>query len=292
MRRLHVALLLSLLALLGATVARAQTPPPPDIIVEALHIFITRVGDHLTIVEDYIISNQGAETYAGVPGADGAQTTLTFTLPSEASALTFDGPGLGERYVGDAQRFADTQPIPPGSTTAYVSFSYEIPDREGLTLTRSMDVQITGVVIILRDERLTLAGEQITPMGMLETQNGPAQGYAARPLAAGEPLTLTFILAAEPKPAERNLIAESGLGLVALSLGLGIAYKVWNTPARSPSRDKAPSAPPEALRAQVQAIAALDADFANGALEEADYKRQRAQLKQTLREALSGEKTT
>ncbi len=82
----------------------------------------------------------------------------------------------------------------------------------------------------------------------------------------------------------RNLIAESGLGLMALSAGLGIAYRVWN--AATPRNDKAPLAPPEELRAQVQAIAALDEDFANNVLEESDYRRQRAHLKQTLREAL------
>ncbi len=90
-------------------------------------------------------------------------------------------------------------------------------------------------------------------------------------------LGLLFAVAALPP--NRNLTAEAGLGLIALALGLGIAYQVWT----------APDAPPAALRPQVQAIAALDVEFAAGTLEEAAYRQQRARLKQALYESLHTE---
>ncbi len=97
-------------------------------------------------------------------------------------------------------------------------------------------------------------------------------------------LALLLAIAALPAQPERNFTAEAGLGLIALALGLGSAYPVWTAPL-APSPDE----PPEALRPQVQAIAALDATFAAGTLEEAAYRQQRAQLKQALYESLHTE---
>jgi len=277
-------LFLGFLALFGASATKAQVDVPPGVIVEALHIVVSRAGNHLVIVEDYFISNQGDETYAGAPNADGVQTTLGFTLPPDASGLIFDGPGLGERYVGDTQHFADTQPVPPGSATTYASFSYALPYREGLTLTRNMAAPIIGVALILRDEQLTVTGAQLTPMGTLNTQGGLAQAYAAGPLAANEPLALTFLTGTALRPPERNYVAEAGLGLIVLSAGLGIAYRLGK-PA-PPRAIKAPTEPPEALREAGRVFPVCSADFADNALEASDYRRRRAQLKQTLRDAL------
>ena len=280
MRPLRITLLLGLLAMLGAgaTTALAQTSVPPDIVIEAAHIFIVpqtdaAEGERLLIAEEYVISNQGAETYTG---------TLTFTLPDEARALSFDGPGLGERYLGDPHHFTDTQPIPPGSATSRVGYSYELPTTS-IPLTRALDVPITSVVLILHGERLALAGDQISAMERMETQMGPARAYTAGPLSAGEPLVVDVIPAATtPHAAGRNTTGEIGLGMMALALGLGVAYRVWRAPAVPPL--------PEALRPQVRAIAALDADFAAGALPPDEYERRRARLKQALLAALRDEK--
>ncbi len=280
MRSLRVLLLLGLMALLGAGVitAQAQTAVPADIVVEAAHIFIApqtdaAEGDRLVIAEEYVISNQGAETYTG---------TLAFTLPDAARALTFDGPGLGERYLGEPHHFTDTQPIPPGLATNRVGYSYELPTTSA-PLTRALDMPVTSVVLILHGERFALAGEQLSAMGQIETQMGPARTYAAGPLAAGEPLVVNVIPAATTPPtARRNITGEIGLGMMALAVGLGLAYRAWRAPAAPPL--------PETLRLQVRAIAALDADFAAGALPQDAYERQRARLKQALRAALHDEK--
>ncbi len=280
MRSLRVILLLGLLALLlaGATAALAQTSVPPDIVIEAAHIFIVpqtdaAEGDRLLIAEEYVISNHGAETYTGA---------LAFTLPNAARALTFDGPGLGERYLGDPHRFVDTQPIPPGSATSRVGYSYELP-ASSAPLTRAWDAPVTSVVLILHGERLALAGAQLSAMERTETQMGPARAYAAGPLSAGEPLVVDVIPAATTTPhaTGRNTTGEIGLGMMALALGLGVAYRLWRAPAVPPL--------PEALRPQVQAIAALDADFAAGALPQDEYERQRTRRKQALRAVLRAE---
>jgi hypothetical protein len=280
MRARRIVLLLCALTMFvaGATAAWAQTSVPPDIVVETAHIFIApqtdaAEGDRLLIAEEYVISNQGTETYTG---------TLAFTLPDAARALTFDGPGLGERYLGEPHHFTDTLPIPPGSAASRVGYSYELP-ASSTPLIRALDAPVVSVVLILHGERLALAGDQLSAMGRMETQMGAARTYVAGPLAAGEPLVVDVIPAATTShPTGRNITGEIGLGMMALALGLGVAYRVW----------RAPSAPPlpEALRPQVRAIAALDADFAAGTLPADEYERRRARRKQALRAALRDEK--
>ncbi|MFP4395753.1 MAG: hypothetical protein ACLFTI_10875, partial [Anaerolineales bacterium] len=278
MRARRVGLLLCALAMFVAGAALAQTSVPPDIVVETAHIFIApqtdaAEGTRLLIAEEYVISNHGTETYTG---------TLSFTLPDEARALTFDGPGLGERYRGDPHHFTDTQPIPPGSATSRVGYSYEFP-ASAAPLIRALDAPVASVVLILHGERLALTGEQLSAMERVETEMGPARAYVAGPLAAGEPLLVDMIPAATtPHPPGRNTTGEIGLGMMALAVGLGVAYRLW----------RAPSAPPlpEALRPQVRAIAALDAEFAAGALPPDEYEQRRARLKQALRAALRDEK--
>jgi hypothetical protein len=117
-------------------------------------------------------------------------------------------------------------------------------------------------------------GETLSYQGEMPGEGLSVDVYVAGPLAAGEALTLALV------PAEATTAtlpgAEAGLGAALLGLCLLAALGLW---LRRPS----PVAPPESVRPLLAEMAALDARFEAGALEEEAYRRERAALKAEVR---------
>lgn len=258
------------------------TTDASGVVIDQVHYFIVPKGETVRIAEYYLLGNTNDRTYVGTENADGTRTTLSFTLPAGAANLTFDGPGLGERFVGDAARFVDTRAIPPGSATVDVDFSYELPFSEGMRVERAVDTPIALAAIIVSSESIGIEGPGINPQGMINTQMGVAASYSAGPFAAGEPLAFTFVpqtMSAAPvktttaaKPL--STAEQAGIGVAALAIAGGMAYWLFR-PTRVPP-------PPEAARPALEAIAALDARFAAGDIAEEAYRQEREALKQQL----------
>ncbi len=250
--------------------------------IDQVHYFIVPIGESVRIAEYYLLGNTGDHTYVGVENADGARTTLTFTPPEGATNLSFDGPGLGERFVGDIVRFEDTRAIPPGSATVDVDFSYEMPYTDGMRIERAMTMPINLAAIIVSSESIGIEGPGINPQGIINTQMGVAASYSAGPLAAGESLAFTFVpQTMKVTPTQTTTSAKPlsageqvGIGVVALAIAGGVGYWLLRPSATPP--------PPEAARPLLEAIAALDARFAAGDLPEEAYRQEREALKQQL----------
>lgn len=269
------------------------TEDPSTVLVTQLHVFLVVAGGQLQVSEYLLLSNTGERTYVGtLDPATGERTTLTFALPDGVESLSFDGPGLGTRFVEQEGGFADTWPIPPGTATTEIFTVYELPYREGLLLERAFDVPVASVVLVLPDVGVSLEGEALTPEGAIDTQMGLALSYTAGPLAAGQPLAFTF--AGQPQavmpsapgsdspPTDtapvRNALQEVGIGLVALSVAGVAVYLMWRGPT--------PGAPPAQVRPLLEDIAALDADFEAGRMAEKTYRQKRRALKQQIRTLL------
>jgi hypothetical protein len=251
------------------------TERQPDIHITQFHMFLNRVDDRLRVGEYYLIGAAGDRTWMGRENPDtGRRTTLAFALPEGAQGLWFSGPGLGERFVEWEGGFADTQPIPPGAMASDVFFSYEIPYRDGLRVTRAFDVPVDSVVLLVSEaEGVTPEGAGISPAGTLETSMGVAASYTAGPLAAGQPLAFNLV--------DRQTAAWNGrgwkevaIGLLVLAAAVGGAVWLWRSPVL-------PTLPAEA-NVLVEAIAALDADFEAGQVTEDAYWRERKALKRQI----------
>ena len=255
--------------------------------VTQLHIFIASSEGGLAVGEYYLLSNMGEQTYEGVEDPQaGERVTVSFTLPKGAQGLRFDGPGLGERFVEMEGGFADTEPIPPGMATVEVLFTYELPYREGMQIERAFDVPVMSVVLVIAEDGLALAGDGVVSAGVLETQMGPALSYTAGPLEVGEPLVFSVVAGTTSAPVApaasasvRNTVREVAIGLAAIVLALVAAYLLWRSPARGPC--------PVEARPVVEEIAALDADFKAGRVEEEPYRQKRDALKRCVREVLA-----
>jgi hypothetical protein len=282
-RRVVAAALCLAFFLSGGLTAHAQVPP--EIEVTQLHIFVSGMGERVQVTEYYLISNLGDEVFEGVEDPNtGVPVTLSFTLPSGAEALSFDGPGLGERFVELESGFADTEPIAPGTATVGVLFSYQLPYQEGMSIDRAFSAPVESVVMLSADPGVAIEGNGVRDTGTLETELGPAQSYAAGPLARSETLKLTLVAGAVQSPAEpaavpqvRNRSRETLIGLVTLAAALPIAFLLLRP-------GTAPGPPTARVRALVDKIAVLDAEFEAGRVSEKEYRRRRRDLKrETLR---------
>jgi hypothetical protein len=284
-----VAVCLALLLVPVLVEAQGTTEDPGQIVIEQAHIFVTPLQEGLEITEYYLLSNRGTETYVGerTRSETGPSITVVFPLPVGADELRFVEEGEpGERYRIHEEGVADTRPIPPGQATVEVGFDYTLPYEVGEVVVREFPLRTEAVVLVVPGERLALAGSQIAYRGPLEMEDTTVGTYAAGPLEAGESLSFSVVLAtgeAEEVPVApavgRHRTREVGLGLVALAGAIAAAYSLW-------AGEQAPPAPEE-VRPLVEAIAALDARFEAGEVEEEAYRRERARLKAEALQALA-----
>jgi len=265
------------------------TEDPASIQVAQLHIFMVGMGDHMQVGEYYLVGNAGDRTYVGSEDPQtGERVTLRFTVPEGAEGLSFDGPGLGERFVEQEGGFADTEPVPPGTVSSAVLFHYELPYHEGLQVERVFEMPVASVVLVMGQGELAPEGPGLTPAGVVDTQMGPALSYTAGPLAVGEPLAFTLVPAPPPAPAAavpsttatpvRNPARETAVGLVALAAATVAIYLLWRPPAPGPV--------PVLIRPLVEEIAALDEEYEAGKVPERMYRKQREDLTRRARAAL------
>jgi hypothetical protein len=266
------------------------TEDPAAVLIAQVHIFISSVDDRFQFGEYYLISNMGDRTYVGTEDSrTGRRITLPFTLPAGAEDLSFDGPGLGERYLEREAGFVDTEPVIPGSATVEALFSYELFHQEGMQVERRFDVEVNSVVILLAVEGMALRGNDLISAGTLSTQMGPAVSYTAGPLAAGDSLAFAIVTdpqatmelpsapvaAASGSSPVRSAARETSVGLVALAAAAVVVYLLWMASGTPPL--------PAPARPLVESIAALEADFEAGRVSEKDYQRRRRSLEQQLR---------
>jgi len=252
------------------------TKQRPDVRITRLRIVLERVADQLWVGEHYLIGNDARQTWIGSPADVGERRiTLAFSLPDDAQALWFDGPGLGERFVAWDGGFADTQPVVPGDESAEVLFGYRLPYRDGMDVTRAFDASVDSILLLSPQAGgLSVAGETITPVGGRGTTMGAAESYVAAPLAEHQRLTFS-VDAGSPAAPTGVAWYEIGIGLFALIAAFGAAYWLW----------RPPGLPAEAAPL-VEAIAALDADFEDGRLTERVYRQERTALKAQIRRLL------
>ena len=264
------------------------TEDSSSILITQAHVFISAAEGRLWIEEYYLVGNTGDRTYVGVEESGTEQrTTLSFALPEGAENLSFDGPGLGERYLDLSRAFADTEPIPPGNATVEILLSYELSYREGTRVERTVSVPVGSVALVLSGGEMALEGTGITPAGTMDTQMGPALSYAAGPLEAGEPLAFTLVRqqqaaatsAPTGSPPARNTAYEISAGLVALALAMIAASLLWRSPSPGPL--------PAQAHPLVKSIAALDADLEAGQIGEKAYRKKRKALKRQVRARLA-----
>ena len=260
--------------------------------VDQAHFFIVPSANTIQVAEYYLIGNSGDRAFVGtLDAATGVRTTINFAPPKGAINLTFDGPGLGERFIGDEMKFSDTRAIPPGNATIEVSFVYDFSEDQTLTIERVMEIPIESVVFIVSGGDVGLQGPGLEFSGIMDTQMGPAASYSVGPLAALDPLAFTLVplmedqpaqpvdnTPAEPSPRTRDAGVETGVGVVTLIVASLISYQIWKAPTRV--------AMPKDAQPLLLQMAELDNNYELDGTDRVSYMKQRAALKQRIRALL------
>jgi len=255
--------------------------------VEQLHMFFDFASGSTTVGQLFIVSNSGDRAYLGTD-----RTSLHLPLPPGATNVRFQDGELGGRYQSTPDGFADTDAIAPGLGTAQILVSYDLPyDGKKLDVSLPMAYPVKSVNVLVPDPGPKLTSSQLTSAGSRQTQGGNMVNYVGGNLAAGASLALQISGAANAATTGGVssgstsppwvLIASAVLLLAAA----GIVAFVWLRQQREAAEEAAqdPAAQREEL---LDAIAELDDDFEAGHVAEADYRRQRAELKAELVELI------
>ncbi len=255
------------------------TTDAAQISVERMHIlFDYSTPGTVQVIELWILSNAGDRTVIDAAG----KGVISINLPASATNLSFQDGSLGDRYVQTDKGFADTAPIPPGSSTAQTVFTFNLPYHQKLDFSQPTGYPVAAVVAIVQAGGPTLSGDGLQDGGTQAVSGQSVHTYSHGPIAAGGVLSLTV----NGAPGAGGVSTTDILiGVVILALALIVAGVWWFRSTRHADEDTSDSElEAEDRESLLSAIAGLDDDFAHGKVEEEPYRRRRELLKRQLLE--------
>lgn len=266
--------------------------------VDRLHLILQYLEpDTIRVVEMYIISNPSNQV---VVAAEEGDPVLSYQLPEGATNLQFEDGSPGERYVEMPDGFGDLAVVRPGAGQHQVIYSYDLPYDDKLEFNQPVQLPVNAVVIMLPEDGLKVAGEQLKDMGIRDVQGIPYHMYSSDPLEAGSVLEMD--ISGRPKISGPSLMSGSDRNLVIGLAAFGIALILAGGWLYVRSRDmkdvdELPEAAEQfttAVESQdvdtlFDAILALDDQYRAGELPEEAYAQRRMELKQQIKEILKEE---
>jgi len=263
-----------------------STTDASSLSVDRLHYFLEFVdANTLRVLELYIISNPGDKT---VVAAKQGEPVLSFQLPQDATNLQFEDGASTERYIQTPGGFGDTVPVRPGSGNYQVLYSYELPYKRKLDLSRPMTLPVQAVVILVPEQSIKIKGEGIQDAGTRDIQGIQYHMYNGQALQMGN--DLKFTVTGKPAAGATALTTSSstnlliGVGVLGLVLVVaGVWIYLRNRPeAEDEEETPVASAAPESAESIMDAILALDDLYRDGKLPEDAYLQRRTELKRRL----------
>jgi mono/diheme cytochrome c family protein len=255
-----------------------------QISIGELHFFVQSINEGTaTMVEFYQFDNASDKAFVG---EGQSRRTLKLSLPKDAQNLRFDGLGLGRRFEQDGEIIWDTDVTVPGAGAQRVTMIYEVPYRDGRVFNREVFYPVKAWDVILPE--VTGPGTPLMVKGL--TDRGKQQmGDGTSVLlfvgtAMNTPGALTFEMTGQPLGVLRpgTDTRDIGFGLIAFGVVVGLAYFLFMRvrTIRTTYADL-----PKQRDAMLRQLALLDDEFAVGKLNEREYQKRRAQLKEEIKDA-------
>jgi len=269
-------------AITGVLPVYEVTTDPSVIRISELHFFVQSARDgFITMVEFYLFDNISDRAYVSQGGAAGQTRSVRVSLPADATNLSFDGPGLGERFVRVGDDIYDMDAVAPGVRSASITMLYDVPYRGGRVFERQVYYDLARWDVLMPEMDLRAAG--LVDRGVQQMSSGGIRLFEPAELSVAAGGAARFELAGQPRGAPTP--GEDGraiaLGLIALAIALALGYLlIWRT--RRATLDETALA--DQRQRLLQAIVELDSRRDAGEIKESAYQRQRAGLKKRLRE--------
>jgi len=253
-----------------------STKDPTPVKIDTLHMVVEPTSAGLSVSEIYVLSNNSDRYVAGF-----GEPVLHFGLPADATDLQID-PNMQNILVpqGDGLDYYDA--IPVGQQVQSIVYQYTVPIT-ATSLSRAIyhPIGLANLLLGGQADNLAVTSDQLTAAGtqtVPASANGAAQTfqqYTATNLQQGQ--TLSLSIGAKSPTIDWRIVL--GIGLVVVGV---VGLILWRRsqkprPALAPARSAAIQK--EAL---IDQIAALDDEFAEGKLDEVNYKAKRAKLKDKL----------
>lgn len=264
-----------------------STQDTAQVKIDTLHIVVEPAPNGYSVSEIYVLSNNGDRFVAGF-----GRPVLHFGLPATAVDLQMD-PTL-QRVMelnGDGLDYFDA--IPVGKQAQQIVYQYTLPVT-ATSLSRAIYQPITLVNLLLgsQADKTTVTSDLLKSAGTQTIPAAPNSGqptaqtfqqYTAANVQPGQILNLS--IGASSQPFDWRIL----LGVALVLVGV-VGIIIWQ---RSQKKPQLTAASPRSAEIQrevlIDQIAALDDDFAEGKLDEINYKAKRAKLKEKLMKLMEEE---
>ena len=271
--------------------------------LDSVHMIAESFGEVLRITEIHLFGNGGDQAYAGESG-DASQGTVFIPLPENAVGIAFGQGVADDRFLQVEGGLMDTEPVPPGTESSEVVFSYHLlVAGETVPLERRFAYPVTNLNVLVAQPGLTLKSQQLEFMGTEAFEDRQYELYGAQALVPDTPLVMELVpvetegstAAAEIPPASdqgvtgsaatgnQRLLLAIGFGLAALVVVGALVYpQVVRRPAGTAVSASNLAANPKA-RPLLAELADLEDAFESGQIDEVTYERRRAEKREELK---------
>jgi mono/diheme cytochrome c family protein len=248
-----------------------RTTDASTVRANVLHVIAQSTDQGLSVNEVYVLANSADRVVAN-PG----QPVLHFSLPAGATQISAD-PGLTADVLvpgGDGLNYFGSLSAASQGTQS-IAFSYVLP--KGSTVldrVASFPIDLVNLLVQGDPQAIHVSGDRFESQGVRSFEGNPYQLFQANGLAAGQTVPLKI----EPAGAAVDWRILLGVGLVVVGV---VGLVVWR---RSLKRQPAAAGRGRAIQqeALIDQIATLDDEFAEGKIDEVNYKARRAKLKDKL----------
>lgn len=234
-----------------------------------LHVIAQPTDEGLNVSEVYVLSN-GVDRVIANPG----ESILHLGLPAGATQIVADPNMPADVLVpgGDGLDFFGSFPAASQGTQS-IAFSYVLP-RGSTLLDRAVSFPIDSVNLLVQGDpqAIRVASDRFASQGTRSFEGQVYQLFQASDLAPGQ--TVPLKIEAAGAPLDWRILL--GVGLVVVG---GVGLVLWQRGQKKQPVARSVEIQKEAL---IDQIAALDDEFAEGKIDEINYKAKRAKLKDKL----------
>lgn len=237
----------------------------------AVHLVIDTGPEVLNVTEIIVVENRGILTFAPPPGLG---VGLVYNLPAAAFGLQPMMEGLQHTERG----LLFSSPVPPG--VSRIVYAYNL-DRASIDhrFNRQMDYDVERVQVLVSPSSQTVTATNLTNDGV---QQIAADEYLLLSNRVGVGRGMSVEVAFPRVLAWQDVMKWGMLGFVVLIVASGLVVGIRVKPEQPDEPPALSDLSPEDERkyaAIVQALAALDDQFAAGGLDPDAYRTRRARLK-------------